>query len=61
MTIAIPTTTKGSLTAYHREQDGEPGYGVQVYGTYFWLNEADADELARYFLFNEEPDPEPAE
>ena len=58
MTIAIPTTTKGSVTAYHREQDGQPGYGIQVYGTYFWLAEADADALARYFLFKAEPEEE---
>lgn len=57
MTISIPTKTNSSILAYHHEQDGVKGYILQVGPSQAFLPEADADNLGRYFLF-QEPAPE---
>lgn len=39
------------MLVHKQEQGGEQGYHVQIGTQHVWLSDADADDLARYMLF----------
>ena len=54
MTISIQTTTKSNVTVFHHTQDGVKGYMFTIPGSaQQFVDEQDADRLARYMLFEE--------
>lgn len=59
MTISIPVKTNAAVLAYHHTQDGEKGYILQLGPQQAFIKEADADNLGRYFLFQEPAPLEP--
>lgn len=54
MTIALHTTTKSTVTVWHHVLDDVKGYMFSIPGAApMFLDEPQADQLARYMLFAE--------
>ena len=59
MTVSVPAKSNTSVVAYHHTQDGVKGYILNVGSSQVFLEEAAADKLGRYFIW-EEPEQPPA-